>query len=87
MIPPEGLDQRLQIVFGRVEAARKAIDETLEKDNEIRRRTNSEVPRSPDEIPHTRHHASSRTKPLDCMDTGGDTEVDRRNQRGNKATK
>ena len=40
VILPKGLDQRLQIVFGRVEATRKAIDEALEKDNEIRRRTN-----------------------------------------------
>ena len=40
IIPPENLNQRLQIVFGRVNAAREAIDGALEKDNEIRRRAN-----------------------------------------------
>ena len=39
-IPPENLTQRLQIVFGRVNAVREAIDGALEKDNEIRRRAN-----------------------------------------------
>ena len=32
------LTQRLQIVFGRVDAVRKAVDETIENDDEIRRK-------------------------------------------------
>ena len=39
-VPPENLQQRLQIVFGRTNAVREAIDEALERDNGFRRRTN-----------------------------------------------
>ena len=49
--PPENLNQRLQIVFGRVDAARKAIDDALEKDNEVRRRTNLRYLEAPTRFP------------------------------------
>ena len=48
---PESLDQRLQIVFGRVNALREAIDEALEKDNEIRRKTNLRYLQTPNRFP------------------------------------
>ena len=48
---PESLDQRLQIVFGRVNALREAIDEALEKDNEIRRKTNLRYLETPNRFP------------------------------------
>ena len=51
MVPPESLDQRLQIVFGRVNSLREAIDEALEKDNEIRRRTNLRYLETPNRFP------------------------------------
>ena len=51
MIPPENLDQRLQIVFGRVNAVQEAIDRALEKDNEIRRKTNLRYLETPNRFP------------------------------------
>ena len=51
IIPPENLNQRLQIVFGRVDAARRAIDYALEKDNEVRRRTNRRYLEAPTRFP------------------------------------
>ena len=51
IIPPENLNQRLQIVFGRVDAARRAIDYALEKDNEVRRRTNLRYLEAPTRFP------------------------------------
>ena len=50
-VPPENLNQRLQIVFGRVNAVREAIDEALEKDNEIRRRVNLRYLETPNRFP------------------------------------
>ena len=50
-VPPENLNQRLQIVFGRANAVREAIDKALEKDNEIRRRTNMRYLESPTRFP------------------------------------
>ena len=50
-VPPENLTQRLQIVFGRVNAVREAIDEALEKDNEIRRRANLRYLETPTRFP------------------------------------
>ena len=51
IIPAENLNQRLQIVFGRVDAARRAIDYALEKDNEVRRRTNRRYLEAPTRFP------------------------------------
>ena len=51
MIPPENLNQRLQIVFGRVDAARRTIDDALEKDNEVRRRSNLRYLEAPTRFP------------------------------------
>ena len=50
-VPPENLNQRLQIVFGRVNAVRVAVDKALEKDNEIRRKTNMRYLESPTRFP------------------------------------
>ena len=38
LVPLHKLTQRLQIVFGRVDAVRKAVDEAIENDDEIRRK-------------------------------------------------
>ena len=38
MVPLHKLKQRLQVLFGRVDAVRKAVDEAIENDDEIRRR-------------------------------------------------
>ena len=51
MIPPENLNQRLQIVFGRMNAVREAIDGALKKDNEIRRRANLRYLETPNRFP------------------------------------
>ena len=51
IIPPENLNQRLQIVFGRVDATGTAIDYALEKDNEIRRKTNLRYLEAPTRFP------------------------------------
>ena len=51
IIPPENLNQRLQIVFGRVDVTRRAIDYALEKDNEIRRKTNLRYLEAPTRFP------------------------------------
>ena len=51
VIPPENLNQRLQIVFGRVSAVREAIDGALEKDNETRRRANLRYLETPNRFP------------------------------------
>ena len=50
-VPPENLTQRLQIVFGRVNAVREAIDGALEKDNKIRRRANLRYLETPNRFP------------------------------------
>ena len=50
-VPPENLTQRLRIVFGRVNAVREAIDKALQKDNEIRRRTNMRYLEIPTRFP------------------------------------
>ena len=38
LVPLHKLTQRLQVVFGRVDAVRKAVDEAIENDDEIRRK-------------------------------------------------
>ena len=38
LVPVHKLTQCLQIMFGRVDAVRKAVDEVIENDNEIRRK-------------------------------------------------
>ena len=48
---PESLNQRLQIVFGRVNAVREAIDTALEKDNKTRRRANLRYLETPSRFP------------------------------------
>ena len=45
------LTQRLQIVFGRVDAVRKAIDEVIEHDDEIRRKKCMRYLRPPKRFP------------------------------------
>ena len=50
-VPIESLNQRLQIVFGQTNAVREAIDNTLEKDNGFRRRTNMRYLETPDRFP------------------------------------
>ena len=50
-VSPENLDQRLQIIFGRTNAVREAVDKALEKDDEIRRRTNMRYLESPTRFP------------------------------------
>ena len=50
-VSPEDLDQRLQIIFGRTNAVREAVDKALEKDDEIRRRTNMRYLESPTRFP------------------------------------
>ena len=50
-LPPESLQQRLQIVFGRTNAVREAIDNALERDNGFRRRTNMRYLEAPNRFP------------------------------------
>ena len=50
-VPPENLQQRLQIVFGRTNAVREAIDDALERDNGFRRRTNMRYLEAPSRFP------------------------------------
>ena len=38
LVPLHKLTQRLQVMFGRVDAVRKAVDEVIENDDEIRRK-------------------------------------------------
>ena len=38
LVPLHKLTQHLQVVFGRVDAVRKAVDEAIENDDEIRRK-------------------------------------------------
>ena len=51
MITPESLEQRLQIIFGRVNTVREAIDRALEKDNETRRKANLRYLETPNRFP------------------------------------
>ena len=50
-VSPEHLQQCLQIVFGRTNAVREAIDEALEKDNSFRRKTNMRYLETPNRFP------------------------------------
>ena len=50
-VPPENLQQCLQIVFGRTNAVREAIDDALEKDNSFRRKINMRYLETPNRFP------------------------------------
>ena len=49
--PLHKLTQRLQIVFGRVDAVRKAVDEAIDHDDEIRRKKCMRYLRPPKRFP------------------------------------
>ena len=54
--PPHKLTQYLQSVFGRVNVVRKAVDKTIENDNEIRRRKCMRYLKPPQKVPSARGH-------------------------------
>ena len=51
LAPPHKLMQRLQIVFGRADAVRKAVDKVIENDDEIRRKKCMHYLRPPKRFP------------------------------------
>ena len=50
-VSPESLTQRLQIVFGRTNAVREAVDRAIEADDRNRRKTNSRYLQAPTRFP------------------------------------
>ena len=51
LVPPHNLTQHLQIVFGRADAVRKAVDKAIENDDEIRRKKCMHYLRPPKTFP------------------------------------
>ena len=50
-VSPDSLRQRLQIVFGRTNAVREAIDQAIEGDNSVRRKINMRYLEAPRRFP------------------------------------
>ena len=61
LAPLHKLMQRLQVVFGRVDAVRKAVDEAIEKDDEIRRRKCMHYLKPPKRFPRPEDMESEET--------------------------
>ena len=61
LVPLHKLMQRLQVVFGRVDAVRKAVDEVIEKDDEIRRKKCMHYLKPPKRFPRPEDMESEET--------------------------
>ena len=72
-VPPENLQQRLQIVFRRTNAVRETIDNMLERDNGFRIRTNMRYLEVPIRFPTPDTMHNYETSQLDSMDATRNT--------------
>ena len=61
LVPSHKLTQRLQVVFGRVDAVRKAVDEAIENDDEIRRKKCMRYLKPPKKFPRPEDMESEET--------------------------
>ena len=61
LVPLHKLTQCLQVVFGRVDAVRKAVDEAIEKDDEIRRKKCMHYLKPPKRFPRPEDMESEET--------------------------
>ena len=61
LVPSHKLTQSLQVVFGRVDAVRKAVDEAIENDDEIRRKKCMRYLKPPKRFPRPEDMESEET--------------------------